>query len=87
MRARLEVLTGLRFPGATAPALGLGLLALAPIFLTTFSDFLLAWAVTSAIAFLGLVVVTGLGGQISLCQASFMGFGAFFTNLLIRHGW
>jgi branched-chain amino acid transport system permease protein len=75
LRVRSEVLAG-----AAA-------LVLAPVVLSNFSDYLLAWALVSGIAFLGLVVVTGLGGQISLCQASFMGFGAFFTALLIRHDW
>jgi branched-chain amino acid transport system permease protein len=62
-------------------------LVVVPLFLSDFSDYLLAWALVSAIGFLGLVVVTGLGGQISLCQASFIGFGAFFTGLLLRHDW
>jgi len=75
LRVRSEILAG----GAA--------LVLAPLFLSNFSDYLLAWAIVSAIAFLGLTVVTGLGGQISLCQASFIGFGAFFTGLLLRHGW
>ena len=86
MRAPLERLVA----GGPAPSLtaaGIVALVVAPLFLGTFSDYLLAWAVVSAIAFLGLVVVTGLGGQLSLCQASFMGFGAFFTNLLMRHDW
>ena len=75
MRVRSEVLAG-----AAA-------LVVAPLFLSNFSDYLLGWALVSAIGFLGLVVVTGLGGQISLCQASFIGFGAFFTGLLLRHDW
>jgi branched-chain amino acid transport system permease protein len=37
-----------------------------------------AQAFAVAIALLGLTVVTGFSGQISLCQATFMGFGGYF---------
>jgi branched-subunit amino acid ABC-type transport system permease component len=39
-----------------------------------------------AIVFLSLVVVSGFGGQVSLCQAALAGFGAFITAHLVSGG-
>lgn len=40
------------------------------------------------VALLSLVVLTGYVGQVSLCQASFMGLGAFLVGALMGHyGW
>ena len=43
-------------------------------------------ALEYALAGISLVLLTGLVGQISLAQASFVGLGAFFTGLLIDKG-
>jgi branched-chain amino acid transport system permease protein len=47
----------------------------------------LNWAFTfgNAIVFLSLVLLTGFVGQISLCQLTFAGFGAFFTAIFTSH--
>lgn len=42
----------------------------------------------NALVALGLVLVTGLGGQFSLAQAAFFGIGAYGSGLLtVRYGW
>jgi branched-chain amino acid transport system permease protein len=51
--------------------------ALAPLFGGPVWQILGAQAFAVAIAVLGLVVVTGFSGQVSLCQATFMGFGGY----------
>ena len=50
--------------------------------------FRLTDAFTLAIAFLSITVFTGLGGQVSLGQASFAGIGGYTTaNLAAENGW
>lgn len=51
--------------------------ALAPLFGGPVWQILGAQAFAAAIAVLGLVVVTGFSGQVSLCQATFMGLGGY----------
>lgn len=53
-------------------------IALAPLFGSPAWRLLGAQAFAIAIALLGLVVVTGFSGQVSLCQATFMGLGGYF---------
>jgi branched-chain amino acid transport system permease protein len=61
-----------------------GLLAFA---LLTFDKYWMSLAIQGvilAIIFLSIIVVTGFGGQISLCQASFAGIGFFGTAQIIK---
>ena len=45
-------------------------------------------AVTLAIAILGLNIVTGYSGQISIGHSAFFGIGAYTTMILVAdHGW
>ncbi|HYF07433.1 MAG TPA: branched-chain amino acid ABC transporter permease [Acetobacteraceae bacterium] len=82
-------------PAGTAPALRvlLGLAgaaaAVAPVFLLEgFHLFQLTLAVISALAVLGLNLVTGYSGQISLGHGAFYAIGAYTTVLLMEHaGW
>ncbi|MGH9169261.1 MAG: ABC transporter permease [Acidimicrobiales bacterium] len=47
--------------------------------------FTVTLAMVYSIVFLSLVLLTGMSGQISLCQASFMGVGAFTVGQLAMH--
>lgn len=72
---------------ATRPAFlfVVALLALVvPLFLHASTLYLLTIAGAYAIAILSLVLLTGMGGQFSLAQASFMGVGAFAAAHLLR---
>ncbi|MFN2464281.1 MAG: branched-chain amino acid ABC transporter permease [Candidatus Dormibacteria bacterium] len=52
----------------------------------------LTWTTASAVAvlfgfgILSVVILTGYAGQVSLCQATFMGISAFTTASLVNHG-
>ncbi|MBV8406449.1 MAG: branched-chain amino acid ABC transporter ATP-binding protein/permease [Alphaproteobacteria bacterium] len=64
---------------------GLGvvvLLALAPALLSAFSITLMNFIGIYAIAVLGLVLLTGIGGMLSFGQAAFVGLGAYATAWL-----
>lgn len=62
-----------------------GVLALVvPLFLHASTLYLLTIGGAYAIAILSLVLLTGMGGQFSLAQASFMGVGAFAAAHLLR---
>src|SRR5918993_291034 len=61
--------------------------ALAPIFvLESFQLFQLTMAVIMALAVLGLNIVTGYNGQISLGHGAFYAVGAYATAVLLSHG-
>ncbi|CAA9286275.1 MAG: Branched-chain amino acid transport system permease protein LivM [uncultured Acetobacteraceae bacterium] len=61
--------------------------ALAPIFvLESFQLFQLTMAVIMALAVLGLNIVTGYNGQISLGHGAFYAVGAYATAILMSHG-
>src|SRR5436190_21323298 len=63
------------------------LLLLAPIVLPEFYVTLLIYIGLSTIVVLGLVLLTGVGGQTSFGQAAFVGIGAYATALLTtRYG-
>lgn len=69
-------------------ALGLGVLALAalaPSLVRGYVLIVLTLVLVYTVALLSLVVLTGYVGQVSLCQASFMGLGAFLTAALMGH--
>ncbi len=55
------------------------LLAAAPAFLGAYEDFLLTQALVLAVAVLSVVVLHRATGAVSLCQATFVGFGAYLT--------
>jgi len=66
-----------------AIALVLGACASAPLFLSNYPLFVLSLAIVNAIAVLGLNLVMGCAGQISLGQAGFAAIGAYATALLV----
>src|SRR5215213_3328742 len=60
--------------------------ALAPLFvLESFQLFQLTMAVIMALAVLGLNIVTGYNGQISLGHGAFFAVGAYVTAILMSH--
>ena len=56
-----------------------------PFFLWGFRTYQLAFAATSAIAILGLNLITGQAGLISLGHGAFYGLGAYILAVLMRH--
>ncbi len=64
------------------------LLAVLPLLLPAFQVERLSATIATAIAVLGLVVLTGWSGQISLGNGAFFGIGAYTTAILVAHqGW
>jgi branched-chain amino acid transport system permease protein len=62
--------------------------AIAPFISTHYRTFQLAFVAIYLIALLGLNILTGLTGQISLGHGAFMGVGAYTTTILVvDHGW
>lgn len=60
----------------------------APFFLGSFATFQLATALSYAPAVLGLVVITGLTGQLALGNGAFFAVGAYTTAILVQtYGW
>jgi branched-subunit amino acid ABC-type transport system permease component len=71
--------------GLTSPlfvGLGLALACAAPLGLNGYALYLLTLAGVFALVALGLNLLTGYAGQISLCHAAFFGVGAYATALL-----
>ena len=67
--------------------LAAGLIAL-PHFLGTFRIAQATYVAVFAMALLGLNILTGITGQISLGQGGFMAIGAYATGILVvHHGW
>jgi branched-chain amino acid transport system permease protein len=65
-----------------------GLLVCLPLMLASFEVERLASTIAIGIAVLGLVVLTGWSGQISLGNGAFFGVGAYTTAILVaNHGW
>jgi branched-chain amino acid transport system permease protein len=58
---------------------------LLPAVLGAYQLTVLTVALVYAVALISLVVLTGFVGQVSLCQASFMGLGAFLCAALMGH--
>jgi ABC-type branched-subunit amino acid transport system permease subunit len=80
--ARLERLNRVFFPAFVAAFMAVSLFALPSFWL-----FLVTQAIVMSVIFLSFTVVLGMGGQISLCQATFAGVGAFTTaQLATNHG-
>jgi branched-chain amino acid transport system permease protein len=66
----------------------LGLALLAPGVVRGYALVVLTFALVYAVVLISLVVLTGYVGQVSLCQASFMGLGAYLMAALMGHyGW
>ncbi len=83
--AAAGIVAGWRERHAAVPlALGLGVIAtgVALIVLSPFWQGVTAKAVIMATMFLSFVVLTGLAGHLSLCQAAFSGIGAFTAGQL-----
>jgi len=69
-------------PGYLAMAIGAVIVAVLPLLFTTrYSTNLLILGAAMSIGTLGLVVVLGYTGQISLAQAAFYGIGAYAVAL------
>jgi ABC-type branched-subunit amino acid transport system permease subunit len=80
--ASLQRVTRIGFPVFVAVVLYVSLFVLSAHYLGLATDILIY-----SIIFLSFTVVTGLSGQISLCQMTFAGFGAFTAaQLATRHG-
>jgi branched-chain amino acid transport system permease protein len=77
---------GLRRARAVAVALAFVAAAILPMWATSYQVFQLTLVVVNAIALLGLNVLTGYGGQISLGHGAFFGVGAYTTAILIHSG-
>lgn len=81
--AGLDRLSRIGFPVFVAAVLYITLFQLSPHYLGLMTDVMIY-----AIIFLSYTVVTGMSGQISLCQMTFAGFGAFTAaQLATNHGW
>jgi branched-chain amino acid transport system permease protein len=63
----------------------LALLAAASAFMSSYPIYLLSLAMINVISALGLNLLTGNSGQISLCHSSFMAVGAYVSSLLTLH--
>ena len=61
------------------------LLLAGPLYLSSHAMLLIALIATTSIITIGLSIVTGLAGQISLAQAAFCGLGAYGATLLSLH--
>ncbi|MGH3321660.1 MAG: branched-chain amino acid ABC transporter permease [Streptosporangiaceae bacterium] len=62
-------------------------IALVPQVVSPFTNLQLALIATYAVAILGLDVLTGWAGQVSLGQSAFFGLGAYTTAAALQHGW
>ena len=72
--------------GRAGAAVALALLACAiPLCCTSYQLFQLTLVIISSIALLGLNLLTGYGGQISLGHGAFYGIGAYTTAILVQH--
>jgi branched-chain amino acid transport system permease protein len=75
-----------------APLIGFGVLVaaviVAPAVFTHYRTFQLGFVGLFLVALLGLNILTGFTGQISLGHGAFMGIGAYTTTILVvDHGW
>ena len=60
---------------------------IAPLMLSAYVNFQLSMIAVFAVAILGLNVLMGYAGQISLGQSAFVGLGAYVTGFGIQRGW
>lgn len=82
----MALTTSKRRAAAFAGPMVVIVLALAPMVLTPFSLFQLATVVIWAVAILGVNLVTGYSGQITLATSGFVGLGAYTTAILGARG-
>lgn len=75
-----------RLPRVAALAVVLVVAAVLPVVLNDYWIFIAAQVVIFAIATLGLDVLFGRTGQLSMAQATFMGLGAYVTVVASQHG-
>jgi branched-chain amino acid transport system permease protein len=69
-------------------AIAVFVIALLPLFVPTFAVFDLTYVAAYAIAILGLIVLTGMNGQISLGHGAFMALGGYVVAILAHFaGW
>src|ERR1700736_5574563 len=68
--------------GAVGWLAGLALLLLLPLVLSDYRLYQLGLIASTAIITLGLIIVTGIAGQVSLAQAAFAALGAYGGALL-----
>lgn len=89
MNARPDLLTWrhTRAFRVGAPVVIAVLIAFVPQVASPFVNLQLSLVSTYAVAILGLGVVTGWAGQVSLGQSAFFGLGAYTTAVVIQHGW
>ena len=69
----------MRWRSLAAPAAAIAFIAIAPALFGTFTITLMNYIGIYAIAALGLVLLTGVGGLTSFGQAAFIGIGAYAT--------
>jgi branched-chain amino acid transport system permease protein len=62
-------------------------IVVAPLLLSPYLNFQLSMVAVYAVAILGLNIVMGYAGQISLGQSAFVGLGAYITAYGVREGW
>ena len=72
-------------PIALWSAAAVAVLAVAGAFMSSYPVYLLSLAMINVISALGLNLLTGNSGQISLCHSSFMAVGAYGASLLTLH--
>jgi branched-chain amino acid transport system permease protein len=69
------------------PFLVVAVLAVVPLSATPYTNYQLSLVGAFAVAILGLNIVSGYAGQISLGQSAFLGVGAYATAYGVTHGW
>jgi branched-chain amino acid transport system permease protein len=74
--------------GAAATLVAAAVIVVLPLFLSDTHEYRFAFVATFFIAALGLQILTGYAGQISLGHGGFMLVGAYVTTILsVDHGW
>lgn len=63
------------------------LLCILPWSLKDYTLFVLSLSLVNIILAIGLNITLGYAGQVSMCQAAFMGIGAYTTAIMVTHGW
>lgn len=87
-RTLIEGSLQLRATRLGALAVGLAILILLPIIVAGSQINVLSQMIAYAVAILGLVLLTGYTGQISIGHSAFVGIGAYTTLILVaNHGW
>ena len=76
-----------RVAGPLAAGLALAVCAIGPFALSEFHATVAGYVGIAAIVTLGLVMLTGVSGQTSFGQATFLGLAAYATAVLTRAGW